>query len=103
MSLEAIETVMRTERAGQERRSAAETEAKQLIAEAERGGHALLESVKTEAAAERKRLLEQAEQSASKRAAKITADAKQSAANLRKTAEKHLTEAADFIVGRVVE
>ena len=46
--------------------------------------------------------LKQAEAKAAERSARIAADAEAEAAALRKEAGRHLEEAAEFIVGRVV-
>ena len=60
MSLEAIEKITQVERVNQERKAAAEAEAKQIVADAERGGLALLQQVRAEAAETGKKLIRQA-------------------------------------------
>ena len=50
MSLEAIEKVTEVELESKERRGAAEAEARQIIADAERTGLALLQKVRADAA-----------------------------------------------------
>lgn len=50
MSLEAIETVNKAENENKARKSAAEQEAKELIARAEKNGLALLEQTRMQAA-----------------------------------------------------
>ena len=62
MSLEAIEKVTEVERKNKERRAAAETEAKQMLASAQRDGLALLEQMRAEEAAKGAELLRQAEE-----------------------------------------
>ena len=87
MSLEVIEKVTQVEDEARERKAAADAEAKKIIADAEREGLALLQRVRAEAADSGGALLKQAE---------AEADA------LRKKAGTHMEEAAEFIVGRVV-
>ena len=103
MSLEAIEKITQVERVNQERKAAAEAEAKQIVVDAERGGLALLQQVRAEAAETGKKLIRQAEDSAEARSEEISRTAEAEAAALREAAEKHLAEAAEFIVGRVVK
>ena len=56
MSLEAIEKVTEVEQKSKERRLAAEAEARQIVADAERTGLALLQQVRADAAEEGKTL-----------------------------------------------
>ena len=102
MSLEAIEKVTQVEMNLQERKTSAEAETRQLVADAEREGFALLQRVRSTAAENGKQLLKQAEENAAKRAAEIGRNAEAESAALREAAGKYLEEAADFIVGRVV-
>ena len=102
MSLEAIERVAEVENKNRERKAAAEAEAKQIVANAERDGLALLQQVRADAAGQGKELLRKAEEAASARSAEITRAAEAEGVSLRAAAEKHLDEAAEFIVGRVV-
>ena len=103
MSLEAIEKVTKAEQESKERRVAAEAEARQIVADAERAGLALLQKVRTDAAEEGKTLLRQAEERAAERAAEISANASREADALRQTAQTQLEEAAEYIVRRVVK
>ena len=103
MSLEAIEKVTEVELESKERRGAAEAEARQIIADAERTGLALLQKVRADAASEGKALLRKAEERAAERAAEISANASREADGLRQMADKHMEAAAEFIVGRVVK
>ena len=103
MSLEAIEKVTEVELESKERRGAAEAEARQIVADAERTGLALLQKVRADAASEGKALLRKAEERAAERAAEISANASREADALRQMADKHMEEAAEFIVGRVVK
>ena len=102
MSLEAIEQVTETERQVRESRAAADARAQQLRADAEREGQELLNSSRAAAAEQGKALLQQAEARAAEKAAEIQRSAEAEAAALRAAAEQHLEEAAEFIVGRVV-
>ena len=103
MSMKAIEKVTQVENLSRERKIAAEAEAKQMIANAERGSLALLQQVRENAVENGKELLRQAEENAAVRAEEIRKGAEAEAAALREVAEKHLAEAAEFIVGRVVK
>ena len=77
MSLEAIEKVTQIEQQSQERKAAAEAEARRIVAEAEREGLALLQQTRAAAADKARKLL-------------------------REAAGKNLEAAAEYIVGRVV-
>ncbi len=104
MSLEAIEKVTEVERKNKERRAAAETEAKQMLASAQRDGLALLEQIRAEEAAKGAELLRrQAEERAAQRSEQIAASAEAEGDALRRAAEGRLQAAAEFIVGRIVE
>ena len=103
MSLEAIKMVTQSESLIQERKAAAEAEARQLVAAAERDGVALVQRIRTEAAEKGKTMLEQAEERAAKQAETIAKDAQADAAALQADAEKRLEEVVEFIVGRVVK
>ena len=102
MSLEVIEKVTQVEDQARERKAAADAEAKQIVADAEREGLALLQRVRAEAADSGGALLKQAEARAAERSAGIAAEAEAEADALRKKAGAHMEEAAEFIVGRVV-
>lgn len=103
MSLEAIEKVTQVEDQSRERLAAAEAEAKQLVADAERAGQALLQKTRADGLEQGKLLLRQAEEKAAARARETAQAAEAEAEALRKAAGKRLEEAADFIVGRVVK
>ena len=103
MSMEMIEKVTQAENEVRERRAAAEAEAKQLIADAERGSLALLQQVRADAVEDGKAMLAKAEESAAKQAETILLEAKAESAALREKAEKHMEEAVALIVGRVVK
>ena len=103
MSFEVIERVTQVERENQERRAAAEAEAKNLVAEAKREGLALLQQARDAAAEEGKQLLRSAETRAERRTAEIRKAAEEKSDALRTAAAGHLEEAAELIVGRVVK
>ena len=102
MSLEAIEKVTQIEQQSQERKAAAEAEARRIVAEAEREGLALLQQTRAAAADKSRKLLREAEERAAEKAAEIDRAAEIDCAALQEAAGKHLDEAAEFIVGRVV-
>lgn len=102
MSLEAIEKVTENERKNEERRAAAEVEAKEIVATAQQEGLALLQHAREQAAASGKELLRQAEQRAAERSAEIERTAQAESDTLRGQAATHMEQAAEFIVGRVV-
>ena len=103
MSLEAIEKVTQVEQESQEHKAAAEAQARQIVAGAEREGLALLQQTRADAVAAGKQLLREAEARAAAKEAEIRQAAQAESDALVKAAEKHLEEAAEFIVGRVVK
>ena len=102
MSLEAIEKVTQIEQQSQERKAAAEAETRQIVANAEREGLALLQQVRVDATKDGRKLLQKAEEKAAEKAAEIGRAAEAESAALREAAGKYLEEAAEFIVVRVV-
>lgn len=102
MSLEAIEKISQVEQENRERRAAADAQAKQMVADAQRDGQALIQKTRADAAEQGKELLHQAEKRAEERSAQISAAANAEGNALRAAAAQHLEEAAEFIVGRVV-
>ena len=73
MSLEAIENIKQIESENRERKAAAEAEARQMVAEAERAGNALVQKARSDAAEHGKQLLQEAETRAAARSAEIAA------------------------------
>ena len=102
MSMEAMEQVTEAERQARERRAAADAQAQRIREEAEQAGRDRLAQVQAQAAEAGKTLLRQAEDRAAERAETIRRKAEEDAEALRKAAETHLADAAEFIVGRVV-
>ena len=103
MSLDVITRITQVEQESRERKTAAEANARQMIADAKQESAALLRQVHDAAAEEGKSMLKAAELRAEKRTAEIHREAENAADVLRRTAEQHLGEAADLIVGRVVK
>ena len=102
MSLEAIQKVTEIEKLMQERKIAADTEARQIISDAEKAGILKLQNVREEAVAHGRTYLQEAEKQAEAKAAEIQSIVAAESDVLRQTAEKHLDEAAELIVRRVV-
>lgn len=102
MSLEAIRKVTEVETQMLERKSAAETEARQIVSDAENHGVRLLQQVRDDAAEQGRVYLQEAEGRAEAKAAEIQKRIFEESDELRRAAEKHLDEAVEFIVGRVV-
>ena len=103
MPLEVIENITRVEADNRERKASAEAKAKQIVADAQRDGLALLQQPRTSAAERSRELLRQAETRAAARGEEIRRDAQAEGEALRKEAESRLDAAADLIVGRVVK
>lgn len=103
MPLEVIENITQVEAENRERKTAAEAKAKQIVADAQRDGLALLQQTRTSAAERSRELLRQAETRAAARGEEIRRDAQAEGEALRKEAESRLDAAADLIVGRVVK
>ena len=102
MPLEAIENITRVEADNRERKASAEAKAKQIVADAQREGLALLQQTRADAADRGRELLRQAEERAAAQSAEISRGAHVEGEALRRDAESRLDAAADFIVGRVV-
>lgn len=103
MSFEAIEQITQVESRTQERKAAAQAQAKEIAAAAEREGQALIQRVQAESVEHGKELLHQAEARAAEQTAQIRKDAEAEAAQLRQAAQLRLEKAADFIVEGVVK
>ena len=102
MSLDAIEKVTEIEQQMRELRANADAQVQKVKADAERDGQARLVQARAAAAEEGKALMKAAESRAAQKAEEIQRNAEKEADTLRKTAEQRLEEAAEFIVGRVV-
>ena len=102
MSLKAIQKVTEVEQEMRTRKAAAEIEARQMISAAEEDGLLCLEKTRSKAAEQAKAYLKEAEKRAEAKAAEIQSAVVAESNVLRQEAEKHLDEAAEFIVRRVV-
>ena len=102
MSLEAIQKVTEVERRMLEQKAAAEVQARQIVSDAETSGILLLQKVRDESSEQAKIELKAAEERAAGKAAEIQSSVLEESAALRQAAEEHLDEAAEFIIGRVV-
>ena len=103
MPLEVIENITRVEADNRERKASAEAKAKQIVADAQREGLALLQQTRTSAAERSRELLQQAETRAAARGEEIRRDAQAEGDALRREAETRQDAAADLIVGRFVK
>ena len=103
MPLEVIANITRVEAENQERKASAEAKAKQIVADAQREGLALLQRTRNAAADRGRELLRQAEARAADRGEEIRREALTEGEALRGEAERRLDAAADLIVGRVVK
>lgn len=102
MSLEAIRKVTEVEKQMLEHKNAAEAEVRQMVSDAENSGIRLLQQVREEAVEQGRTCLKEAESRAEAKAAEIQKLVLAESDELRRAAEKHLDEAVEFIVGRVV-
>ena len=102
MSLEAVQKVTEIEKQMLERKSAAEAEARTIIAEAEKSGLAMLQKMRSEAVETGKALALRAEEKAMEKSAEIQRAAEAESNALREIAGQHMDEAVECSVGRVV-
>ena len=102
MSLEAIQKVAEIEKQMQDRKKAADSDARQMISGAEQTGLLYLQKIREEVAEQGRTYLKEAEKQAAEKAAEIQRVVVAESDVLRLEAEKHLDEAVEFIVGRVV-
>ena len=102
MALEAIQTVTQAEAKAKADREAAVVQAKQKVADAQREAKQAVEQARQQAREEARRMMAEAED----KAANLTQElerAKQDCETLKQNARGRLEEAAQLIVGRVVE
>lgn len=102
MSLDAMMKVTQAEQAGQQRKAEAAATAKKMIAEAEQAGALALVSGRQKAEEEVASLMATAEASATQQSTQIMAQTQANCDALRKGAESRMAQAAQLIVGRVV-
>ena len=103
MSLEAIEAVNKAENENKARKTTAEQEAKERIAQAEKNGLALLDQMRTQAAEESKRLLREAEGRAEERCAKIRECTAQECEVLAGQAKAHMNQLPPLLATAIAE
>lgn len=102
MSFQDIQKVTETEQSVRAKKAEAQTEAKQIIAEAHRSGAAMVEEARAEAEAEVKTIMTEAEELAAKQSKETIAANNAACQAMRVQAEERLKQAADLIVRRVV-
>lgn len=103
MSFQDIQKVTETEREVQAKKAAAQAEAKQIVAAAERAGLAAVEAARAKAEEQNRALLAQTEELTA-RQSRQTAEANDAACRaMQREAESRLDRAADLIVRRVVD
>ena len=102
MPLEVIENITRVEADNRERKASAEAKAKQIVADAQREGLALLQQTRTSAAERSRELLQQAETRAAARGEEIRRDAQAEGDALRREGGSRPDAAAGLIGGRGV-
>jgi V/A-type H+-transporting ATPase subunit G/H len=102
MSLDVIKSIGDAEELARQARLAAQTKAKNMIAEAEKKGQAVVLDAVTRAEADVKRLLDEAENKAASSAAGLLSTTSEKQAEIRRLAECRLDDAAGLIVERIV-
>lgn len=102
MSLDAIKMVTESEQQNKQRLAEARSKAKQMIADANADGQKIAGERQTAAAAEVKRLMQDAELQADKNAKLLLRETELQCATVRAKAENRLEEAGKRIVGRIV-
>lgn len=102
MSLDAIKQVTETEQQTQERRLAAQVQAKKTVADAERAGREQMEAARAEAETQVRGFMKNAEDKASKHAAEVMEATGKSCQALCQAAEGRMAKASALIVRRVV-
>ena len=103
MALEAIQTVTQAESKAKADREAAAAQVKQRLADAQREARQIVDEARQQAGGEARRMMSEAEE----KAAQLTREELKKAAadceTLKRNARGRLEEAAQLIVGRVVE
>ncbi len=100
--VEVIKSITDAEEAARQARQNAQTEAKNLIAEAEKKGREAVSEAIVRAEAENKKRMQAAEQKAVQNAGKLETDTTQFCSNLRAESRRRLDEAASVIAERIV-
>jgi V/A-type H+-transporting ATPase subunit G/H len=102
MSLEVIKSISDAEDAAREARLSAQTQAKSMIAEAEKKGQAAVLDAAARAEDEVKKRFSEAEQKAAAYAAELQKTTAEKQAEIRRHAESRLNDAAGMIIERIV-
>ena len=103
MALEAIQTVAQAEAKAKADREAAAVQAKQKLAEAQREANQTAEQARQQAREGARLMMSQAEEKAAQATREELERAKADCETLKQNAQGRLEEAAQLIVGRVVE
>lgn len=103
MALEAIQTVTQAEAKAKADREAAVAQTKQRLAEAQREAKQIVEQARQQAREEARQMMAQAEEKAAQATKAELEQAGQDCETLKRNARGRLEEAAQLIVGRVVE
>ena len=103
MALEAIQTVTQAEAKAKADREAAGIQARQKLADAQREAKQIVEQARQQAQEEARQMMAEAEAKAAQLTQEELARAAQDCETLKQNARKRLGEAAQLIVGRVVE
>ena len=102
MALEVVERLIQEESNMEARKALAAAEARRIVEEAERSGREALEDLRKEMAEEGRDLLRRAEKDAAVRTSEIQEAAWNEGASMRQSAEKQ-QEAAKYVFDRVVK
>ena len=102
MPLEAIKKVTESERLSKEKISLAESKAKSIISDAEKQGAELVEESIKRAEAECRKFMEEAEKQGAKISDDVVEETKNQQQQLKQLAESRMEEAANLIIGRIV-
>lgn len=103
MALEAIQTVTQAEARAKADREAAAAQAKQRLTDAQREAKQTVEQVRQKAREEARQMMAQAEEKAAQATREALEQAGQDCEALKQSARGRLEQAAQLIVGRVVE
>ena len=102
MAMEALETIALSEEKARQIRSAAGTDVKKALREAEDAAAAMIAAAEEKADAEIKELTRKADEKAKENAAALAASTRNREAAMRAHAEKRMERVADGIVERIV-
>lgn len=103
MALEVIQTVTQAEAKAKADREAAAAQARQRLADAQRAAKQTVEQTRQQAREEARQMMAQAEEKAAEATREALEQAEKDCEALKQNARERLEEAAQLIVGRVVE